>query len=324
MAYIGPPPSQKLATPTSQYFSGNGSATSFTLNRPVNVAEDLNVYVNNVAQQPGVGKSYTATGTTLTFDAAPASGTNNVYVVYRGLSEGTLRLEGTTTGIDDNADATAITISSGELVGIGETSPTSALHIKGGAGTNLAIQSTAGTHWRIGDGVGSTNGNLVIYDYTDSRKVFEIDTLGHVTKPAQPAFSAYFNGNNNGTSTLGGGGGQIVLNATKFNTGNHYSTSTGRFTAPVAGTYQFNTCLFGYNQGLVPANSSTATALHLNGALNLYLNYNQITSSTSYPALSGSAVLYLNANEYVTLHTTAGVYTDTSNKYAHWSGYLIG
>jgi hypothetical protein len=88
MAYLGPPPSQKLATPTSQYFSGNGSATAFTLNRPVNVAEDLNVYVNNVAQQPGSGKSYTATGTTLTFDAAPAAGTNNVYVVYRGLAEG--------------------------------------------------------------------------------------------------------------------------------------------------------------------------------------------------------------------------------------------
>ena len=102
MAYIGPPPSQKVATPTSQYFSGNGSATAFTLNRPVNVSEDLNVFVNNVPQEPGSGKSYTATGTTLTFDAAPSSGTNNVYVVYRGLSEGTLRLEQ-----DPNAGITA-------------------------------------------------------------------------------------------------------------------------------------------------------------------------------------------------------------------------
>ena len=93
MAYLGPPPSQKLATPTSQYFSGNGSTTAFTLNRPVNVSEDLNVFVNNVPQEPGSGKSYTATGTALTFDAAPASGTNNIYVVYRGLAEPTTRLE---------------------------------------------------------------------------------------------------------------------------------------------------------------------------------------------------------------------------------------
>ena len=54
------------------------------------------------------------------------------------------------------------------LVGIGETTPTSALHVKGGAGANIAIQSTAGSHWRIGDAVGSSNGNLVVYDYTNS------------------------------------------------------------------------------------------------------------------------------------------------------------
>jgi hypothetical protein len=136
MAYLGPPPSQKLATPTSQYFSGNGSATAFTLNRPVNVAEDLNVFVNNVAQQPGSGKSYTATGTTLTFDAAPDAGTNNVYVVYRGLSEGTLRLEqdpnsgitattGTFSG-DLTVDTTTLKVdSTNNLVGIGTASPSS-------------------------------------------------------------------------------------------------------------------------------------------------------------------------------------------------------
>ena len=135
MAYLGPPPSQKLATPTSQYFSGNGSATAFTLNRPVNVAEDLNVFVNNVAQQPGSGKSYTATGTTLTFDAAPDAGTNNVYVVYRGLAEPTTRLEhpsgqplAATTGTfsgDLTVDTTTLKVdSTNNRVGVGTASPT--------------------------------------------------------------------------------------------------------------------------------------------------------------------------------------------------------
>ena len=53
-------------------------------------------------------------------------------------------------------------------IGIGEVTPTSALHVKGGAGANIAIQSTAGSHWRIGDAVGTSNGNLAIYDYTNS------------------------------------------------------------------------------------------------------------------------------------------------------------
>jgi len=53
-------------------------------------------------------------------------------------------------------------------VGIGESSPLSALHVKGGAGANIAVQSTAGSHWRLGDGVGSSNGIFVIRDHTNS------------------------------------------------------------------------------------------------------------------------------------------------------------
>ena len=90
MSYVGGAPAKSIESPTSQYFSGDGSNTLFTLNRAVNVSEDLEVFVNNVQQEPGVGKSYTANGTSLTFDAAPSSGTNNVYVVYRGFSERTV------------------------------------------------------------------------------------------------------------------------------------------------------------------------------------------------------------------------------------------
>jgi len=97
MPYIGGAPAKSLASPTSQYFNGDGSTTVFTLNRAVNVSEDLEVFVNNVQQEPGVGKSYTANGTSLTFDAAPSSGTNNVYVVYRGSSERAVRFEATDT-----------------------------------------------------------------------------------------------------------------------------------------------------------------------------------------------------------------------------------
>src|SRR6056300_573627 len=93
MAYIGNPVQQALTKVTSQSFNGTGSQTVFTLNRAVNTGEELEVFVENVQQEPGVGKSYTATGTTLTFDAAPQSGTANVYVVYRGLAEVTTRLE---------------------------------------------------------------------------------------------------------------------------------------------------------------------------------------------------------------------------------------
>ena len=94
MAYIGKPPNTAIVNQaTSQSFSGNGSTTAFTLTRSVNVGEDLEVFVNNVQQEPGSGKSYTASGTTLTFDEAPPSGTNNIYVIYRGEATINPRLE---------------------------------------------------------------------------------------------------------------------------------------------------------------------------------------------------------------------------------------
>ena len=93
MAYLGAQPNKTLTKTTSQSFNGTGSATTFTLNRAVNTEEELEVFVENVQQEPGSGKSYTATGTTLTFDEAPPSGTGNVYVIYRGQAEVTTRLE---------------------------------------------------------------------------------------------------------------------------------------------------------------------------------------------------------------------------------------
>jgi len=94
MAYIGKAPNTAIVNQTtSQSFNGTGSATAFTLNRSVNVSEDLEVFVNNVQQEPGSGKAYTASGTTLTFDEAPPSGTGNVYVIYRGEATINPRLE---------------------------------------------------------------------------------------------------------------------------------------------------------------------------------------------------------------------------------------
>ena len=66
----------------AESFNGNGSATSFTLGHHVKNAIDIEVLVDNVQQSPFDG-SYSVSGTTLTFSGAPASGTNNVYVMYR-------------------------------------------------------------------------------------------------------------------------------------------------------------------------------------------------------------------------------------------------
>ena len=139
MPYQGNTPIESYTPTVKDSFSGNGSATAFTLSQPT-VTNDVRVVVENVVQDPTV--AYTVLGTTLTFTSAPVSGTNNIYVVHLGPAIATtqppsdianattfasnLSVQGlfNSVGIDDNADATAITIDSSEVVLIGKTSNT--------------------------------------------------------------------------------------------------------------------------------------------------------------------------------------------------------
>ena len=72
MAYIGIDPN--VGDITFQTFTGNGSATAFTLAQSIVSGEALLVTIGNVVQEPGVSAAYTAQGNTLTFSAAPANG----------------------------------------------------------------------------------------------------------------------------------------------------------------------------------------------------------------------------------------------------------
>jgi hypothetical protein len=92
MAYLGNSssiydPTRTIASPRdADRFSGTGSATVFTLTRSVQKEVDLEVFVENVQQEPIT--AYSVSGTTLTFTGAPPSGTNNIYVVYRNFDSG--------------------------------------------------------------------------------------------------------------------------------------------------------------------------------------------------------------------------------------------
>lgn len=72
MAYLGVDPN--VGDITFQTFTGDGSSTAFTLTQNVVSGEAIMVVIGNVVQEPGVGKAYTAYGTTLTFSAPPANG----------------------------------------------------------------------------------------------------------------------------------------------------------------------------------------------------------------------------------------------------------
>jgi hypothetical protein len=170
MAYLGNAPARSFISFERQVFTIVNSQTAYTLSHSVNNENDIRLVINNIVQEPGSGKAYTASGTTLTLSAALTNGTDEMYCVFLGRAVGTnspgagsvntaaiadssvslAKLTATGTkdattflrgdntfaaagspSIDDNGNATAITIDSSERVGIGTTTPGVKLEIKG-------------------------------------------------------------------------------------------------------------------------------------------------------------------------------------------------
>jgi hypothetical protein len=70
----------------AQRFNGDNTTTTFVLNFRVDNPTDLEVFVENVQQEPLT--AYDAYNNQLVFTEAPPSGTNNIYVVYRNTDPG--------------------------------------------------------------------------------------------------------------------------------------------------------------------------------------------------------------------------------------------
>ena len=84
MAYIGNTPAESFASFEKQVFTIVNSQTAYTLSHSVVNENDIRLVVNNVVQEPGSGKAYTASGTTLTLSAALVNGTDEMYCVILG------------------------------------------------------------------------------------------------------------------------------------------------------------------------------------------------------------------------------------------------
>ncbi len=236
----------------------------------------------------------------------------------------------------NTADAERLRIlSTGEL-GINTTAPVEKLGISG----NMRFVNPNGTTSRItalpsgSYNTGTTGGSAVCFQrFADggggSDEIFfethwqgnrhgesmRINKYGHVIKPHQPSFNVTSSGGQINSNV-----GTIVFTDTasvkNHNTGNHYSTSTGRFTAPVAGRYQINARMLTNSS----SNSYTIYLLRVNTSHVGYIGHNH---SDYWLMESGSWVLNLAANDYVDcyMQTHSG---HLGHNYASFSGFLIG
>jgi len=82
LAYIGNTPAENYASFLTETFTVSAT-TNYTLSHAVANENDIRLVINGVVQQPGSGKAYTASGTTLTLSSATVSG-DVMYAVYLG------------------------------------------------------------------------------------------------------------------------------------------------------------------------------------------------------------------------------------------------
>ena len=170
----------------------------------------------------------------------------------------------------------------------------------------------------IGDGLGtvagltiSDGGNIGSASDTDA---LSIDSTGRLTKSQVPAFIAYRDAGDTTSSTV------FIFNQVVLNAGSHYDTSNGRFTAPVAGKYQFNAFLS--HNGSGTANTGIARG-QINGSFQNWLF--PICPAIDHVSITLTFVANLSANDYVNIHTgTSAQMLGSGNIHNHFSGFLIG
>ena len=143
MPFIGNQPALSYTSFAKQDFT-TSATTSYVLSQPVANANEIALFINFVRQEPTT--AYTASGTALTLTSATTAG-DDMYCIFLGKALQTVNPPAgsvgssqinyplttfSSTGIDDNASSTAVTIDSSQNVGIGTTSPDTKLHVQVG------------------------------------------------------------------------------------------------------------------------------------------------------------------------------------------------
>jgi len=191
MAYIGNIPAESYASFLTETFSVSATA-NYTLSHAVTNENDIRLVINGVVQQPGSGKAYTASGTTLTLTSATVSG-DVMYAVYLGRALQTV-----------NPPAAS--------VGNSQTAPT------------IITGQTAETSI-------ATDDQILIHDTSASalRKMTRANFVSGIGGTNTPNFFAYVSSNFNissDTETI------LAFNAELYDTASAFNTSNYTFTVP--------------------------------------------------------------------------------------------
>jgi hypothetical protein len=223
--------------------------------------------------------------------------------------------------------ADTITVNSGKI-GIGASSPDSRLTVQSPDNTLAtdifkftSLNGAAGLKFGY-QRIEQISASTPITFNTGGSESMRIDSAGRVTKPSQPAFVAHT------TPSTFTNNVDIIWSATALNRGSVYNTSNGRFTAPIAGLYQFFASVrIEHTIGTV---SYHRISFRHNGSY-VQSSRSQLSHRTAtgyYSHCANDQAIYLNVNDYVNVMFETGggasSFSTAANNEHVFYGYLIG
>ena len=182
----------------------------------------------------------------------------------------------------------------------------------------IAYNGSTATTAYMGVSAGTTYAaNMVFGQRTGVQswqETMRIDTAGRVTTPLQPAFHVRVN-NSNYISTS-----PVPFSNSVFNVGSNFNTSTYRFTAPVAGKYNFLLQMY----LRVNTNQYVTFYLRVNDTRRIYSEFNQ-PSQQMYTSLTLPAIFDLSVGDFVDVEVvTNGSTYYGGNQETNFYGFLLG
>lgn len=283
MAHIGNSPPSFFTAVSSEVFSANGTATSFTLSRSISNLSDLELIVDNIQQNPFSG-SYSVSGSTLTFSEAPSAGSNNIVVTYRQATIGSTIPTPNTVG--NNALQSNLSL----------TGTTTTQHIVPSANITYDLGTSA---MRYRD-LYLSGGTITLGDVTltTNGSTFSVaNTTGGVLPSALGNTTVTGTLQTSNTITVGNSTVNSVIHSTGITANSFIANSTGIYTT--TNTATIGTTLYVVANGNVGiGRSDPGYHLHVNGA--------NATATIQDSSSNGSRILLQSTNSAVYIGSTYG------------------
>lgn len=365
MAYIGSSPTKVVSRQSANIFTYTATAnqTAFTGsdangNTLACTPSDIMVHMNGLRLEKS---DYVATTTTVTLGSGAAAGdevTITAFVTFE-TADAYTKSASDARYVNVTGDNMSGNLTTTGSIGVGTTSPSSLIdihvnsstaysataepredaiihNINGSDGSGANNHATLGFH--VANGATSqgflnyvrtadNTGAFTVSQRTGSSSYAEhlkIDSAGRVTIPNQPSFHAGISANDNRASGYynhSTGSSWYVIS----NIGSHFSSGT--FTAPVTGVYQFNATLVAayVDQYLQYWN----VVFEKNGSGAIGQNWNGYRSGqATYKSINNQCAIYLQANDYIRVKsecsTTLNTLGHTLGLNSMFSGFLVG